>query len=1306
MRLLHEASMPSSHVPVKRRADNDPALDHAPPPSKMHRTSLALEAGFADAASPSGQPQRRKTASEKVSSRTGQACDRCKSGSQCVTTDRITQRATVRGHTEAVERERDNARQHIAELEEQLRELGQTPRSQFSYDQAYYPPSSNHASTAQDSQEASLAGDGYLSANTHPGFPAQQNTLLSQPIGTSLSVFGMKIDIANFADAANEPKDSPSSFEAYHASVFQNNPQSSHSGPAVLPLTRQECMGLAEQFVYGINPWMPTLHPPDFFALIEKLYDSTGYRSTYQPTAAETVMVHMALANIKYQMGMRNQYGGPQSKTLLDQAFAHYHYSLTHLQGLTRGRTLADFQAMCMFCVLTRCFPSANVAWYITHFTLNCAVEMGLHRTLRAFPEEYNKAKPVTTQMRKCAFWTVYMIHVSVAAKLGRPMCIRSEDFDIEAPEPTETSSSFDRAHPSSGGVSFTAVSYMYQLAQLHADMHVTMYAVRPKGNYISQLREFEARLDKWRASLPPELVHGTPESTEMTNRPFANWILYCASDVNLALHHPAACRSRTPEVLSGNLTACIAAASDIIKGIVALRSTKSVDTTWMSVMTLISALFTSLFAYWERRDMLSSSDLSKLKYETDVGLDVLSEAGESLRAGPGLRTAVEGIMYRWITSLDALLTEKTAVAAAANAAAATSITKQRQHSATSAEQRSSNMFDTGYKHDAHQQYAQAGVDTQHTMEHRNSQAVLQNEFASHPSSRNNSMTGAYAASGYNTQFANAFAVAHPTFAEMTASNGFVSPNQAGAASLDASGANALLAMNGMATEHGTQLGSSQGVDSVSIGRGDVGAAGHEIEKSLEDFRETDKLLRKLREQQDVLRTLQDDYENERESRINWQKKARDQEQQYNDIKLQSDAGPFVLALIDGDGAPFLDALIQAHGESGGADAAHKLMQRITSFIAEQQDIPSRSAVMVRIYANLEGLAKCLRHFGVITHVDELIAFFRGFSSSQFLFDFVDVGPGKERADTKLREHFNMFLGNTQCKHIILGGICHDNGYRNILIPYSRNTGVTSRVTLLQTYDKCAIEYKTSGFELIQWPDVFRRIELGSPPPGIMRPSAGPLGLPTRTLEPPSPSASSAGENNFLNGSSVNHNSRTPPSSGSKPMPPPYRDSSTNGASAAPQPSDNREEKNRGRKLFTNHDGCRLDPPLHPPPTPQAKVNVNYRLQNEGKLCNRYHIAGACHLEGRPGHHYVHGVRLQGADLNHFIQQARSSPCLKGLYCHDYDCTNGHVCPNKNCTYGKTCKFSPEMHRENIHMVATRRVFENGDVQAVNLPVE
>lgn len=89
----------------------------------------------------------------------------------------------------------------------------------------------------------------------------------------------------------------------------------------------------------------------------------------------------------------------------------------------------------------------------------------------------------------------------------------------------------------------------------------------------------------------------------------------------------------------------------------------------------------------------------------------------------------------------------------------------------------------------------------------------------------------------------------------------------------------------------------------------------------------------------------------------------------------------------------------------------------------------------MRAYANLNDLAKSLRLSNVIDRDEDMRTFAEQFTNSRAEVDFVNVGRGKENADSKLRKMLNHYLRNLQCKKIFVA-CCHDNGYLQYVSEY------------------------------------------------------------------------------------------------------------------------------------------------------------------------------------------------------------------------------------------------------------------------------
>lgn len=99
----------------------------------------------------------------------------------------------------------------------------------------------------------------------------------------------------------------------------------------------------------------------------------------------------------------------------------------------------------------------------------------------------------------------------------------------------------------------------------------------------------------------------------------------------------------------------------------------------------------------------------------------------------------------------------------------------------------------------------------------------------------------------------------------------------------------------------------------------------------------------------------------------------------------------------------FQDALLRGASSDGGSEAASKLKDAIHEHIASIYQDSGNWPIMVHIYLSLDKLAQKLASVGLLHHPAELRSFAQSFSINQSLFNIVDVGHGKERADHKIK---------------------------------------------------------------------------------------------------------------------------------------------------------------------------------------------------------------------------------------------------------------------------------------------------------------
>ncbi|OCK83397.1 hypothetical protein K432DRAFT_347212 [Lepidopterella palustris CBS 459.81] len=667
-----------------------------------------------------------------ASTRTGQACDRCKirkircdgkiggcspclqNNTACKTTDRITGRATTRGHTEALEAENAFLRQQVTELQTQLKENGIEPKQSAGYNgyapagyqpqglqwtplgaephgQPWRPEQSPGVANAPplpvygNSVGASLPplaldsnvlgalpafkvgsiGDNYLGVSS-------ADSLLSPIKGTSLSVFGTEIDLTDFIQGDADYRDSIMSYEHF-LSVALNRDQDIE----VVPYPPfQKLAEFANWYLRSLNPYTAILDKPTFMNLIWRIW----HDDKFAPSSAEIVMVHMMLAILKYQISVRNR-----NDTMLEESHKHYRYSLSFFQDLLASHTLQDVQALALICIHLRNFPKPGAAWIMSWTTFAVAIELGLHRSAKVWAETAPKRDLHEVEMRKRVFWTLYALNVGLSGKLGRPMPIRMEDVDVEFPEPVDDyiphqEDTLSKFHKCSIQVGIQTAKVIV----LFGEMYSTVYAVRqPPNTYEETVRRLEAGIRSWRDQLPPELSPGFRANQE--SYIFALYLQFWDQEFQLLLHHPAICRSTNPVVMKSNLDICLKASTEMLHNVNELRKFKSLDIPWINCTVYIAAIFTTLFVHSQRKENMTTADMNKLRHDMNLWLDVMGECGELLGTGSKLKNAIEKIVEHSLHTIGEHLAKKAASeVSVAVARAALSHTSQQEANAGS----------------------------------------------------------------------------------------------------------------------------------------------------------------------------------------------------------------------------------------------------------------------------------------------------------------------------------------------------------------------------------------------------------------------------------------------------------------------------------------------------------------------------------------------------------------------------------------------------------------------------------------------
>lgn len=444
---------------------------------------------------------------------------------------------------------------------------------------------------------------------------------------------------------------------------------------------------------------------------------------------------------------------------------------------------------------------------------------------------------------------------------------------------------------------------------------------------------------------------------------------------------------------------------------------------------------------------------------------------------------------------------------------------------------------------------------------------------------------------------------------------------------------------------------------------------------------------------------LSNDYQqmsldHQRETQFNREGQLRERQLKDELRKLQSfmNRDPFVSVLVDGDGMIFEDDMIQK-GEAGGKEAAAKLWNEIKDYVHEKlPDVPPECKIMTRIYANLKGLAEVCYKSGIVERVNLLEEFYRGFTGSKILFDFVDVGPGKDRADEKITELFKLHLSDYHCHHIFFG-CSHDNGYARLLEQYTEPT-LTKRITLLEgvPFEK-ELNSMRNQYSTVKFEDLFRTSKINI---YNLQHNSASQPLSSQTIRAPSEYTAAPPSH------PVYQSPYQPIGGNPSPSPAPSNPSTMNPkatswastanaaaqlASPPPTPTPAVSYPATSEEIPRNKFGQRIDPS-----TVYDKEVVN-RLRSL-KLCNVHFLRHDCAYD--PCTH-SHKYKITKNELQSLKALARMIPCYYGPDCDDPKCIYGHRCPlsvpgKKDCSFGDNCKFERELHGLDATVVRTTKV--------------
>ncbi|KAJ3579365.1 hypothetical protein NPX13_g1204 [Xylaria arbuscula] len=448
---------------------------------------------------------------------------------------------------------------------------------------------------------------------------------------------------------------------------------------------------------------------------------------------------------------------------------------------------------------------------------------------------------------------------------------------------------------------------------------------------------------------------------------------------------------------------------------------------------------------------------------------------------------------------------------------------------------------------------------------------------------------------------------------------------------------------------------------------------------------------------------------------------------------------PFVVVLIDGDGAKFRDDFLR-DPEQGAVKAARNLREAV-----KQASLGHDMPILIRVYASLNDLARSLRLSDVIFRDESMHIFAEHFTNTHVDCDFINVGKGKENTDAKIRRLLDHYHKNAQC-HKIFVACCHDNGYLHDLRQYAGTTD--NKINLIET-TPAEPNFRSLGFPILRFDGVFRSESLNNETKRVAQnfplrsrsPIQIPPGLIARPIQashfPPPPSDAISPEPQERRGPTplVTSNTTSPVQTvGSRQLSaisPPERSPAqsqviprtsnvissgnggvsisyaTAGGNIDHQNVDVKVTKPKKPKyVYYTVNQCRIDEATQHPARGPAQTTYQDKFQkarDRGMVfCNDHYLKGKCPRGANCDKE--HEVALDPAEVAIHRYKARTSLCPNGPYCTDYDCYLSHHCPRQPCGRGNACAFSNTEKWGDLHFTKEQLVAWTRWTEGIDFP--
>ncbi|KAK6332899.1 hypothetical protein TWF696_002918 [Orbilia brochopaga] len=474
--------------------------------------------------------------------RVAQACDRCRSkkircdgirpscsqcasvGFQCKTSDKLSRRAFPRGYTESLEervRILENEATELKSLLDAKDEQLDVISRLHSYS-PYSPKSLTSTSPKRPSKPVSEASDPPAVEES-----TSEDDLFSMPESSSLVRDGKSgefytgassgrafIDIFKSRMRETSPCDiefSGNTFFTRKEKIVKIFPNRS-AAHAVKPPPRMISDLLVTAFFQEYHPLFPILHRPKFLSIYENLISCEQDSPEYPREYHEIAQLFLVFSIASSQSETRN--------TAEHESFTRqWQYAL---EAIMLEPSLESLQCLVLAQLYCMSIGDDSRLNQYKSLAVGTALRLGLNQDQKQFG-----ISALQLEMRKRAFWCVYLLDAFSAAMLGLPTLIKDEEVNVEYPADIDDEyvceSGFLPTMPGDHTKISSALA-LFRGSRILAKVLSKIYSAQPnKKQSYKELQRLEEELDAWKANLAPhlrlEFVNGMPGTNIVHSR-------------------------------------------------------------------------------------------------------------------------------------------------------------------------------------------------------------------------------------------------------------------------------------------------------------------------------------------------------------------------------------------------------------------------------------------------------------------------------------------------------------------------------------------------------------------------------------------------------------------------------------------------------------------------------------------------------------------------------------------------------------------------------------------------------------------